>query len=82
MRVVDNSPFTALTTDIKGEFTFKDVPEGKYYIKIDFMGYQSKRVDCIVTDSSVKFEKPITLTVNNFILSAVHLQLLCSIAPV
>jgi outer membrane receptor protein involved in Fe transport len=47
--IIDN-----VITDIKGLFRFKTVPPGKYYLVIQYMGYEKKFIDGIVINEDSK----------------------------
>ncbi|MEO8887556.1 MAG: TonB-dependent receptor [Mucilaginibacter sp.] len=46
------SPFNGTITDSKGAFTLKNIPDGEYSLRIDFVGYKPSTVDHIVINSS------------------------------
>lgn len=69
-RVMDNTLLTATITNQKGDFTLQEIPDGNYYIKVDFMGYVSQRVECTVDGLNKKIGTPIMLTLNSFAIAA------------
>jgi outer membrane cobalamin receptor len=44
-QVSDSSLITGAITDITGLFRLRDVPHGKYYLEISFMGYENLKTD-------------------------------------
>jgi len=69
-KAIDNTLLTAAITNQKGDFTIQEIPDGSYYIKVDFMGYISQRVECTVSGSNIKIDAPITLSLSNFMIAA------------
>jgi len=67
----DNKLVTGVITGQKGEFTLIDLQNGVYYLKIEFLGYEAKKVECTVLDSNVKIAESIALNVNSVLLGAV-----------
>jgi len=62
---------TGVITDIKGNFSLLNLLNGNYYLKIEFMGYESKKVEFTILDSNVFLEEPIILNINSVMLGAV-----------
>ena len=69
-KTVDNTLLTAAITNQRGEFTIQEVPDGSYYIKVDFMGYISQKVECSIDGSNKKIDTPIMLVLNSFTIAA------------
>ena len=44
---------TGSTTNLKGEFAFKNIPEGTYNINFSFVGYQTKSKTLVVKDKDL-----------------------------
>ncbi|MCB2205899.1 TonB-dependent receptor [bacterium] len=44
-RSADSSMVQGTITDAEGRFTLDDVPDGRYYLDVSFMGYEKRRVD-------------------------------------
>jgi outer membrane receptor protein involved in Fe transport len=40
----DSSLVNGLVTDVSGQFFFKELPYGRYYLEANFIGYQKKRI--------------------------------------
>jgi len=62
---------TGVITDNKGNFSLLNLQNGSYYLKIEFMGYESKKVEFTILDSNVLLAEPITLSVNSVMLGTV-----------
>ena len=62
---------TGVITDNKGNFSLLNLLNGNYYLKIEFMGYESKKVEFTILNSNVFLEEPIILNINSVMLGAV-----------
>jgi len=65
-----SSPFNGATTDSEGNFTIGDVSAGKYYMKLDFLGYRSKTLNQVIMTG-----KTPVVTLGSLFLSPVQNQL-------
>jgi len=54
MSLPDSSNVDNVITDLNGQFRFKDVPEGEYYISVQYMGYEKKFIDSVVADHKTR----------------------------
>lgn len=52
--IKDSSVVTGIFTDIEGKFNLEQVPNGNYYAKLSFSGYETKQIDNISISSSMK----------------------------
>jgi len=68
----DNKLATGVITGQKGDFVLINIQNGVYYLKIEFMGYEAKKVACTVLDSNIKIAEPIELKINIVLLGAVQ----------
>lgn len=55
-----DAPFTGTLTDIEGRFSI-DAPPGGYEMVVSFVGYQSRRISLILTDTPWSFQEPLIL---------------------
>lgn len=68
-----NKPVDGTMTDLKGEFTLKNIAEGEYTLKISFIGFDDKviELDAITkTNKAIKLDK-IALTTSGKLLNEV-----------
>src|SRR3989339_54605 len=70
---VDNSLVTGTITDVKGSFTIKNVPSGKFILKSSFMGYKIKSVPVEVQAAPVNLAEPIALSASSTSLNEVQI---------
>ena len=57
IRSADSVMVTGGVTDTKGNFSIQKVPNGKYYLRIHFMGYKKFRsADFIISPKSTSYE--------------------------
>ncbi|MDN5288454.1 MAG: Ferric enterobactin receptor precursor [Mucilaginibacter sp.] len=64
------SPFNGISTDQKGNFKVDNLPAGEYQVRVEFLGYQSKRIDHVTISST-----SLTASLGNILLSPVQNQL-------
>jgi len=64
------SPFNGVISDIKGAFALKNIPEGEYSLRIDFVGYKRNTVDRVVISSTAN-----SVVVPDILLAPVQNQL-------
>ena len=68
----DNKLITGVITNQKGDFSLTGIQNGVYSLNIEFMGYESNKIKCIILDSNVKIEEPIKLRINSVLLSSIQ----------
>ena len=52
-RLLDSSLAGGIITDNKGHFEIKQLPEGKYYMLIQFMGFATKKIDNLEINNQI-----------------------------
>ncbi len=55
----DSSLVSGVTTDEKGAFLLRDLPLGKFYLRVHFIGYQRRDIPVILTESNLNFDQGI-----------------------
>ncbi len=48
----NKSPLNGTTSDTKGNFTIKNLPEGEYQVDVDFLGYQHYKIDHVIISNT------------------------------
>lgn len=76
MNLTDSSLITGVATGTKGEFTINNIPEGKYFLKISYVGYNPKLISNInVSNNNSYFDLgTIKLEKSAFELEAAEVQ--------
>jgi hypothetical protein len=61
-RTVDSIMVTGSVSNIKGEFTIRELEAGNYYLRVNFVGYTTATVPVNLVKGSVRLENPVELT--------------------
>jgi outer membrane receptor protein involved in Fe transport len=76
-RVSDNSMVTGTTTDSKGKFLLEKLVPGKYFMRIQFIGYESKKIPDVnvsVKNADIKlgtiFIKPTSSSLSGVVITS------------
>ena len=69
-REPENSVVSVVITNQKGDFSLVGLTNGNYYIKVDFMGYESHKEEYSILNSNLKIENPIALSLSSKLLSS------------